>query len=165
MLKLLGSLCVLSGGVLAWISQRKDRRRRRDTLSDLLRAFRRMAETVRMARTPLPALLEGLSIDCGPDAAAFFSAAADAVRREETLFQAWQIFAESLPLSKVDKTAIASLGAELHGDEESVCKAVSAVIYQLAKSAEELEHTWQEAEKQATALWFSAAALLVILLI
>ena len=165
MLKLLGSLCILSGGVLAWSFQKTDRRRRRDTLSDFLRAFRRMAETVRMTRTPLPALLDSLAADCGADAAAFFAAAADAARQKEDLSKAWRIPAECLPLSKVDKAAIASLGGELQGDEESVCKAVSAVVYRLAKSAEELERTWPEAQKQAAALWFSAAALLVILLI
>ena len=44
MLKLLGSLCVASGGALAWYVQRAERRRERDTLSDLQRAFRRMGE-------------------------------------------------------------------------------------------------------------------------
>ena len=74
MLRLLGSLCVASGGVLAWYVQRAERRRERDARSDLLRAFRRMGEEVRMARTPLPALLSALAADCGEPAAAFFQA-------------------------------------------------------------------------------------------
>ena len=75
MLKLVGSLCVASGGALAWYVQRAERRRERDTLSDLQRAFRRMGEEVRMARTPLPAVLTSLAGDCGEPAAAFFQAA------------------------------------------------------------------------------------------
>ena len=64
MLKLVGSLCVASGGALAWYVQRAERRRERDTLSDLQRAFRRMGEEVRMARTPLPAdrVLDALTL-------------------------------------------------------------------------------------------------------
>lgn len=64
-MRMLGSLCVVSGGALAWYVQRAERRRERDTLSDLLGAFRRMGEEVRMARTPLPALLSSLAVDCG----------------------------------------------------------------------------------------------------
>ena len=48
MLKLLGSLCVASGGALAWYIQLVERRRKRDVLSDLQEAFRRMGEEVRM---------------------------------------------------------------------------------------------------------------------
>ena len=57
MLKLLGSLCVLSGGGLVWRSCLAERRRQRETLCDLLTALRRMAEEIRMARTPMPAPL------------------------------------------------------------------------------------------------------------
>ncbi len=165
MLKLLGSLCILGGGVLARCLQLAEHRRRRDTLFDFLSAFRRMAEHVRMARTPLPVLLDMLASSCGPDASAFFSGAANAVREGENLPEIWPVLAEALPLNDDDKSAVAALGADLQGDEETVCKAVSAVAYRLAKSAEESERKRPEEEKRATALWFSGAALLVILLI
>ncbi len=165
MLKLLGSLWILGGGILARCLQLAERRRRRDALFDLLSAFRRMAEHVRMARTPLPALLETLASNCGPDAAAFFSGVSSAVRQGEALPEIWKALAEELPLNEADKSAAAALGRDLQGDEETVCKAVSAVAYQLTKSAEETERSRPEEEKRATALWFSAAALLVILLI
>ena len=74
MLKLLGSLCVVSGGALAWYFQRAERRRERNTRLDFQRAFRRMSEEVRMARTPLPVLLRALAGDCGEPAAVFFEA-------------------------------------------------------------------------------------------
>ena len=162
MLKLLGSLCVLGGGVLAWSAQRRERRRKRDTLSDLLRALRRMGEAIRIARTPLPPLLDSAASDCGPGAAAFFSAAARGLRDGESLSDAWKEAVKALPLSEGDRQAVADLGGELQGDEEKVCKAISLVIYQLAKSAEEQDQGRRELEKQAAALWFSAAALLVI---
>ncbi len=165
MVKLLGSLCIFSGGALAWWVQMAERRRKRDTLSDLLAALRRMAEEIRMARTPLPPLLDTLSRTCGPEAASFFRKTAEAARQGEDLPAAWREGAERLPLSEMDKAALAGLGKDIHGDEESACKAISIVAYELAKSAETAEQSRRSEEKQATALCFSAAALLVILLI
>ncbi len=64
-----------------------------------------------------------------------------------------------------DKSAVSALAQGLQGDEENACKAISHVTYELAKSAEKAERTRPEEEKRAAALWFSASALLVILLI
>ena len=165
MLKLLGSLCVAAGGALAWALQRRDRRRKRDTLSDLRRAFRRMGEEIRMARTPLPALLKTLAEGCGPEAAAFFAAAAQAAAGGEGLVPAWRRQAEALCLDPGDQSSIAALGEELKGDEERACKAISHVINTLDASARAAAEKRPEEEKRAAALWFSASALLVILLI
>lgn len=165
MLKLLGSLCVVSGGALAWYIQRTERRRERDTLSDLQRAFRRMEEEVRMARTPLPSLLSALSRDCAGPAAAFFQAVSQAAAKGEPLPRIWRERAAALPLHEMDKSAVSHLSGDLQGDEEKVCKAISHVINTLACSAGEAERKRPEEEKRAAALWFSAAALLVILLI
>lgn len=165
MLKLLGSLCVASGGALAWYLQREERRRERDALSDLQRAFRRMGEEVRMTRTPLPAILKTLARDCGEPAAAFFEAASRAAAGGEDLPLVWQEQAEALPLRREDKSSVSALVHSLQGDEEEACKAISHVAHELAKSAEEAERKRPEEEKRAAALWFSASALLVILLI
>lgn len=118
-----------------------------------------------MARTPLPALLSSLAVDCGEPAAAFFQAASKAAAGGERLPQVWREQAEYLPLSKRDKSVVSSLAKGLQGDEENACKVISHVAYELAKSAEEAEHKRPEEEKRAAALWFSASALLVILLI
>lgn len=165
MLKLLGSLCVASGGALAWYTQRAERRRERDTLSDLQRAFRRMGEEVRMARTPLPVLLDALAGDCGGSAAAFFRAVSRAAAGGEDLPRVWRERAETLPLGRRDRSAVSALVQDLQGDEEKACKAISHVTYELANSAGEAEKKRPEEERRAAALWFSAAALLVILLI
>ena len=63
-----------------------------------------------------------------------------------------------------DREALAALGDSLHGDEGSVCKAISLVIYQLAKCLEETDRVRQQEEKRTAALCFSAALLMVILL-
>lgn len=165
MLKILGSLCILGGGVLARYLQAAERRLEMDTLSDLLWALRRMAEEIRMARTPLPLLLERLSQGCGREAEAFFRAVSADTRRGEPLGDAWRWRTSSLPLSAASAAALAALGDGLSGDEESICKGISLAVYALAKDAEERSRRQPEEARQATALWFSGAALLVILLI
>lgn len=165
MLKLLGSLFIAAGGGLAWFLQWRDRRQKRDTLSDFQTALRRMGEEVRMARTPLPALLRALGRDCGPEAAAFFTAVSRAAARGEGFSPAWRRQAEALSLDQGERSAIADLGEELQGDEEKVCKAILHATNRLANSAEAAERRRPEEEKRAAALWFSASALLVILLI
>ena len=165
MLKLLGSLCIASGGALSWYLQRAERRRERDARSDLQRAFRRMGEEVRLARTPMPALLKALAKDCGEPAAAFLEAVSRAAARGEGLPGVWREQAEALPLCERDKSAVFALAGDLQGDEEKVCKAILLAIVQLEQTAKEAEEKRSDEEKQASALWFSAAALLVILLI
>ncbi|WP_295760961.1 stage III sporulation protein AB [uncultured Oscillibacter sp.] len=165
MLKLLGSLCIAAGGALAWYLQAAERRRERDTLSDFQTAFRRMGEEIRMARTPMPALLRALAAGRGTEAGAFFAAVSEAAARGEDLPRAWRERAEALSLNEGDKSAVSALGQDLQGDEEKVCKAISHVAYTLAKSAEQAERERPEREKRAAALWFSASALLTILLI
>ncbi len=165
MLKLLGGLCVLLSGVLACRNHLGERRRRREALTDFLTALRRMGETVRAARTPLPILLASLASDCGPDGEVFFKSAAGAARSGEHLPEIWRTLAEELPLSEKDRSVIAELGGDLQGDEEQVCRAVSLAVLRLSESAGEAERRRPEEEKRAAALWLSAAALLVILLI
>ena len=165
MLTLLGSACVLGGGILARYVQMAERRREMDTLSDLLWALRRMAEEIRMARTPLPLMLERLASGCGPEAGAFFRAAASAAKQGERLPEAWKQAAEALPLPEADRMAVAALGEDLHGDEETICKAISLVTYQLTKALEESLRRKPEEDKRTAAVCLSGAALLVILLL
>lgn len=165
MLKIVGSACVLGSGVLAWYVQAMERRREMDTLSELLWALRRMVEEIRMARTPLPRLLDRLSQGCGGAVTAFFQAVSAAARRGEDVGGAWRQAADALPLSGVSAAALAGLGNDLHGDEENICKAVSLVIYSMAQDMEERTRSQPEVAKRTTALCLSGAALLVILLI
>ena len=165
MLKLLGSALIASGGVLAWYTQRAERRRRREALWDMQRALRRMGEEVRLTRTPLPALLLALAGDCGAEAAGFFTAVSRAAGAGEDLPEVWRREAGALPLAERDRAAVSALGGEPQGDEEQVRSAVSQAAWALAKSGEETERRRAEEEKRAAALWFSTAALLVILLV
>ena len=162
-MKLVGSLCILAGGALAWQRQHRERRRRRDTLSDLIHALGRMSEEIRMARTAMPSLLTQLAADCRGDAATLFCRTAQAARRGEPLEAAWRHEAASLPLEAREIEVLQ--GLSLHGDEVDICKGVSLVISCLTKALEDWDRARPEAERRAAALCFSGAALLVILLI
>ncbi|WP_298029786.1 stage III sporulation protein AB [uncultured Dysosmobacter sp.] len=163
MVKLVGSLCILAGSGLARWARLAERRRRRQTLSDILTALRRMDEEIRQARTMLPDLLEQAAADCGPDAAALFRTAAQAAAQGEDVSRAWRQAAGDLPLAEADKRCLAAL--ELRGDEEQVRGAIALTASALARSGEEQDKRRQSEDQRATALCFSAAALLVILLI
>ena len=151
MLSLFGSLLILSGGLLAWQCHHADRQRRRDTLNDCVTALEHMSEEIRMARTPLPQLMEKLARDCRPDAAALF------------LSVVWKRGVETLPLDSKDQETL--MGLDLTGDEENLRKGISLAVHRLQSTAEEWERRRPDEEKRAAALYFSAAALLVILLI
>ena len=160
---MMGGICILCGGLFAWQCQHTLRQQRRDALADLAVSLERMGEEIRMARTPLPRLLEQLSRDCRPDAAALFQAAARALRQGESPAEAWRRAAEPLPLAPEDREAVQRL--HWGGDEENVCKEIYLVTERLKRSLEILEARRPEEEKRSAAVCFSAAALLVILLI
>ncbi len=163
MMKLAGSVCVLAGGCLAWQRQHRERRRRRQILGELLAALVDMDQEIRMARTPLPELLDRLAGRCRSEAEALLRETARAARRGEGLTAAWRRGIRALPLAEEDLEILA--GLDLQGDEEKVRKALSLVHSRLEKHTEELDRRRPEEEKRAMALCFSAAALLVILLI
>ena len=113
MLKLLGSACILAGGFLVQGARLSERRRQWDTLSDVLTALRRMGEEIRLARTPMPLLLEYLAKDRCPDAAAFFSETAECLRRGESLEESWRREVSRLPLPPEDVRTLEPLGTAL----------------------------------------------------
>lgn len=165
MLKITGSVLILAGGVLLWKAQLTERRRRRDTLAEVLTALRHMEAEIHMARTPLPELLADLAGGCVSDAGAFFAGAAACARQGGDLRGLWRSLVRQLPLQPEEQATLSTLGDSLHGNEESICKAISLAIYELANRQENMEKNRQAEEKRTTALCFSAAALLVILLI
>ena len=163
MIKVFGSLLVLTGGGLTWWFQGQERRQKCLTLSDLMMALRKISEEIRIARTPLPLLLEKAAVECTSESSHLFQKMAETAQRGESLENTWKAEVQKLSLGERERDAL--LGLELSGDEEKICKALSLVIYRLTQIAEELERKRPEEEKRTTALCFSCAALLVILLI
>lgn len=163
--KILGALFVLAAGLWARWAELSEHRRRRDMLASLADALDRMGEEIRMARTPMPALLETMGERCKGDTGAFFRCAAAGLDAGERLGDAWEQAALCMMLPREELTALTALGWHLAGDEEAACRALAGVGRQLERLLEEWDRQRPEAEKRATALWLSGSALLVILLI
>ena len=142
----------------------RERRRKRVLLSDLRAAFARMGEEIRLARIPLPDLLEGLAETCGPDAAAFFRTVAGGVRQGRPPSVIWGREADALPLSPTDRLTLRELSPVLRGDEEQIRRAVDVLSGRLERSLQDMDRSADADLRRAAALIFSAAALLVILL-
>ena len=156
---------MMLGGALARWVQLSAARRRRDTLAGLAAGLEQMAEEIRMARTPMPSLLDCLARSRRGPERTFFRLGAEALAGGEELPEAWQRAIEVLDLPSQVLTVLEELGQNLRGDEEKVCKALSLAASRLEKQLADWDEQRPEAEKRTTALWFSASALLVILLI
>ena len=165
MTKLLGSLCVFAAGGMAWWSRRQERQKKRRLLSDLIAALGRMETEIRLTRIPLPRLLKRLAEGCGEETRAFFQDASRGLEAGETLAAAWNRAVEKLGLPDGDKQVLLTLQETMQGDEMSACKGISLAMEKLRNRLKELDNQRPEEEKRATALCFSAAALVVILLI
>lgn len=165
MLKLLGSLCILAAGGIVRTYRVQGLRRELSVLCGMLSALEEMSDEIRLNRTPLPRLLRRVGCERGADVTRFFQAAAEAASGGESLSDAWRAAALILPLDKREQAALAELGKKFCGDEEEICTAISLVCSQIRKAIEEKRRQQPDAEKRSTALCFSGAALLIILLI
>lgn len=165
MTKLLGSLCVFAAVGTVWLRRLRERQRRRQLLAALVSSLDRMETALRLTRAPLPRLLEGSAGEDGGEASDLFRRIANALLAGEPPRQAWEGALASLPLAEEDKQPLLALADALQGDEESTCKGISLASEVLRRRLEKQEARRVEEDKRATALCFSAAALLVILLI
>lgn len=164
MIRALGALLVAGAFFRGWQRQHWERRRGVDTLWALSAGLSRMAEAIRLERTPLPRLLERLGRE-GSAASGFFRDLGRALEAGEGAEAAWRAAAQTLPLSREDRETLAEAAGALSGDEAQVCRALTAAAERLRRSLEEARRAGPEQEKRAAALWLSGAALLVILLI
>lgn len=165
MTKLLGSLCVFAAAGTVWLRRLRERQRRRQLLAALVSSLDRMETALRLTRAPLPRLLEQLAGEDGGAASDLFRRTSRALRAGEPPRQAWEGALAALPLAEEDKQPLLTLADALQGDEESACKGISLASEVLRQRLEKQEAQRGEEDKRATALCFSAAALLVILLI
>lgn len=157
MTRLLGSVLVAGAALWGWQRQWAERRRRMDTLWAISTGLSRMAEAIRLERTPMPRLLKRLEGD-------FFRLLGEALGAGETAETAWRRAADRVPLSPADRAALAEAAGGLSGDEEQICRALGAAAQRLRRSLEAERAATPEREKRTAALWLSGGALLVILL-
>ena len=165
MMKLMGSLCVFAAGGIAWYLQRREEQRKRLVLAELTAALRQMETEIRLARTALPQLLEQLAEGRCKEVSAFWMSVSRDLTAGRRPLSAWRRALGGLGLSPEDTRALLSLPEAMQGDETSACKGISLARKTLQNSLEQMEARRPGEEKRATALCFSAAALVVVLLI
>ena len=165
MLKVIGSLCVLLGGLLCRQTVLSERRRCRRALDGLLLSLRQISEEIRLSRTPLPDLFAACTRTDQPDLRAFFQVIVSQLRSGVSVAETWKDALLLLPLTQPCRAILDELGQCLHGDEESVTKALVLAVQRLNREREILEQNRTQADQRLTALTLSAAALLVILFI
>lgn len=165
MLKLLGSLLILGAGFMARTFQVQTSRRELNVLRDLISSFDEMGNEIRWNRTPLPRLMQKVGREREEDVTDFFKSVGEAISFGEPLPSAWRSAAVSLPIAMGGQAEVAELGKKLCGDEEQACKGISFLTHCLSRRLEEKRSHQADFEKRSTALCFSGAALLIILLI
>lgn len=163
-MKAWGVVCILLGAVYGTCVSVRERRRRRELLSDLCGALSRLGDEIRLSRVPFPELLERLSETCGVDAASFLRTVSGGVRQGRTPSVVWRREAEALPLSGVDRATLREFASVLRGDEEQIRRTVSVLSARLERSLQEMDASAAGDIRRSAALIFSAAALIVILL-
>ena len=165
MIKLVGSLCVLFAGGSVWWLQRQEQRRRRQVVAELVSTLERMETSIRLNQTPLLPLFRQAARGRCHEVSQLFEGSAAALAAERSPEIVWCQAVSCLPVSETDKRALSELVNALQGDEASACKGILLVRKELQSSLSQLEKQRPDEEKRAAALCFSAAALLVILLI
>ena len=163
-MKGIGARLVLGGTLWGWLTQRRERSSARQVRLDILSALQRMGEEIRLARTPMPALLEAVASDCRGAGQSFFLAVAAAAKKGESVSGAWQKAAAGLPLGEEERRALAAAGQAFGGDEERLCRALTLASSAIQRKADAAEAARQEEEKRAAALWGCGGAMTVILL-
>ena len=166
MMKVCGSLCILSAAVWGWLSQRRESRKRCRVREDLLSALRQMSEGIRLARIPLPALFRrGAALCETAEGAAFFRAAGNCAAAGENLGKTWTDLCTALPLTEEECRCLTDLSRSFGGDEDQLCRGIDWAVGVLQRCGEEHRQRRTEEEKRSAALWLSGGALAVILLI
>ena len=163
-MKMMGAALILGAALWGWYVQSRERRERRRTRLDILSALRRMSEEIRLARTPMPELLEAVASDCSGAGENFFRAISSAICGGEDVEQAWIRAADRLALEEDERRALRELGQALGGDEEQLCRAAALTMAVLQRRAEEAEAQRKEEEKRCAAIWGCGGIMLVILL-
>ena len=164
-MKALGSLFILVGFGAAWAGELRRWRRETETLSQLIAALEALSSRIRLTRMPLPRLLRELGRARQGAVAAWLTGLSESLEQGEPLRPAWDEASRRLPVEDDVRETVAELGYKLSGDEAEICKGIDLATTWLRKKLEERSRKKRDWTRQATAVCFSGAALLIILLL
>ena len=124
MIRGLGCLLILSGGVGAEVLHARASRRLLETLEGFSGLFERMENEIRMNRTPLVQLMKRLLPGARREVRQFLEAAVQAAEQGISLPGAWRRESARLTVDAHTRALIREVGDKLCGDEEGACRAL-----------------------------------------
>ncbi|MBQ0038179.1 MAG: hypothetical protein KBS74_05845 [Clostridiales bacterium] len=159
-MRALGIVMILSGSVWIAAADVRSRRRTLRLLGELEAALRDMETGIRWKRQMLPDIIaqQAKRPLCG----AYFAAVSDGLRLEIPLQDAWQSAFAAL---KMQEARECLQNTELCGDEKRIMGNLNMAAEHLHKLHEELHAKQRQEEKLHLTVVFSAAGMLIILLI
>lgn len=162
MLRWLGAVLILWGGLLTRRALLEEERRARRLRRELADALENMEAEIRLLLTPLPSLLRR---EWGGEAKDFFGAVSGGLRRGESFPSAWRAAAAQLPLPEPERAAVAALAERLGGGEENACAALRLCAGALRRSLTDLETAGPQRERLITVSCICISLFLAILLL
>ena len=109
--------------------------------------------------------MEQAAVDLNAELRFLTPAGDSAAEQTELLSREAETGTDAVVLIPADREALAEAASGLSGDEEQICRALTAAAEHLRRSLEAERAAGPEREKRTAALWLSGGALLVILLI
>ena len=164
-MKALGSLFILAGFGAAWAGELRRWRRETETLSKLIAALEALSSRIRLTRTPLPRLLRELGRARQGAVAVWLTGMAESLERGEPLRPTWDAACRLLPVEDDVEDTVAGAGDKLSAAAAEICKGIDLAASWLRMKLEERSRKKRDWTRQATAVCFSGAALLIILLL
>lgn len=165
-MKLMGTIFLAVGCGLFLRDHIRAERRKTRLLKEMAQAFSFMAGEIRCSLAPIPRLMRLCREKCGKISAAFFQAVEEALSCGESLESAWEKGCLALELPEGGgKEAIAALGTAFTHDEEAVLRHLDEAERRLSAEAAQRRGIQREKEKLWTALCFSGAGLLWLMIV
>ena len=163
-MKALGIWCILSVGVLSMLLYLKEQARQKNLRHQLLTFLLLMQGEIRYRQTPLPSLFRRFAQEPG-SAGSFFAAVGKSLEADpdRPLSRHWLGALDCLP--REQQEWMERLGRSLDGDEQSIQKALDLAIRELEEQKRQREQEQRGKARLWCGLCFSAACLLILLLI
>ncbi len=157
--KLLGAVLILVGSVVTCLRLSREVQQEMHLLQELACALEGMESAIRWQKLPLPRALRQQAERplCGD----FFNAVLQGMKGEITLQKVWTKAAKNIHSQEAAKIIG---GIEWTGDETQIIGSLHTAIEALRRALQQRQQEQRQRTKLRTALTFSAAALLIIVL-
>ena len=165
MTKLLGSCLLIIAAVSMQFIQKLTQVNSLNAMSDLHELMRRLSMQIRLRRAPLTELLEDIQADESQEINTLLQNLRSQLHSENFTKEKWNQLVECLSVPDSCKKTISRLWDCFHADETEILNGLELAESQLAAEIKKREKTAKPEQQKFVAVTFSAAILLIILLV